>query len=94
MVAATAKLQQERSGGRGGPCAGCDGGADAVAHEREIAHGVVAAREMHVDLRACILPEHVAALHTTAKFGFDTTICQLCFFYLKIFENGEIPKPP
>ena len=57
MVAATAKLQQERSGGRGGPCAGCDGGADAVAHEREIAHGVVAAREMHVDLRACILPE-------------------------------------
>ena len=27
-------------------------------------------------------------------FAFDTAYCQLLFFLLKIFEIGEIPKPP
>ena len=40
--------------------------------------------------RACILPGHVGLFtRTTAKFAFDTHICQLCFFHLKIFERGD-----
>ena len=72
---------------------GCDGGADAVAHEREIAHGVVAAREMHVESARASCLTHVG-LFTRPKFGFDTTICQLCFFTSRFFERRGDPLPP
>ena len=97
-TSATAKQAgEERSGGRGGPCAGCDGGANAVAHEREIAHGVVAAREMHVESAraSCLsLRSRDVGLFTRPRSLVLPPLFVSYVFFLKIFENWGDPQTP